>query len=121
MTTDSDTLCMQEARRYADALENWYNTVTDSDFDEDAYREEGGFDPLEDPLDIVFFVGARQDYRGCEIALALGGPNVYVNTRAQEVEVYWGGQKAVLDISMEVCAYIDDYVGDYARAVGMCE
>ena len=121
MTTDSVTLCMQEARGYADSLENWYNTVTAPDFDEDAYREEGGFDPLEDPLDILFFVNARKDYRGCEIALALGGPNVYLNTRNREVEVYWGGKKAVADVLSTVCDYIDEYMEDYARAIGMCE
>lgn len=121
MTTESDTLCMQTAREYADSLENWYNTVTAPDFDEDEYRENGGFDPLDDPLDILFTVNARKSYRGCEITLACGGPNVYLNTRNREVEVYWGGKKAVAVVPYVICDYIDDYMEDYARSIGMCE
>lgn len=121
MTTDSDTMCMQEARRYADTLEDWLKTVKAPDFDEDAYREAGGFDPLDDPLDIFFIVDAHKGYRGCEITLACGGPNVYLNTRNQEVEVYWGGQKAVADVLYSVCDYINEYMEDYARASGICE
>lgn len=61
-------------------------------------------------LDIEYTIGSDKGYRGCRIAVTLGGPNVYINTRRGAVEGYWGTERAEAWIPSEVCAEIDDLV-----------
>ena len=44
---------------------------------------------------------------GCRLAVALGGPNVYVNTREGEVQGYWGSDRASAWLPSEICEEIN--------------
>ena len=48
------------------------------------------YDYFEDALDIMYYVGADRKLRGVRVAVALGGPNVYVDTMSRTVDGYWG-------------------------------
>ena len=45
-------------------------------------------------LDIEYTISSNMDFLGAEIAIALGGPSVYINTRDNRLEAYWGGDTA---------------------------
>ena len=61
----------------------------------------------ENALDIEYTIGSDKGYRGCRIAVTLGGPNIYINTRRGAVEGYWGTERAEAWIPSEICAEID--------------
>lgn len=71
---------------------------------------------FDDILDIEYFVGGEGDLRGVEIALTLGGPNIFVNTKTKEVKGYWGNNYSVY-ISDEVCNFIDSIFEEYLTAI----
>jgi hypothetical protein len=64
----------------------------------------GGFEYLEDVLDIEYVVNSRKEYLGARILVAFGGPNIWVNTRTQTVEGCWWGERAE-------ASYSEDKIG----------
>lgn len=52
------------------------------------------FDYLEGILDIEYIVNGAGEYLGARILVAFGGPNIWINTRTQEVEGHWWGDSA---------------------------
>tara|TARA_R100001377_G_scaffold75583_2_gene52202 strand:+ start:11 stop:394 length:384 start_codon:yes stop_codon:yes gene_type:complete len=79
------------------------NGLTDSEPDEfQRWHDEGepedftpsGYDYLDDVYDIEYIIDVNGNYRGAELMVAGGGPNIYVETRDNTVRGYWGGDKA---------------------------
>ena len=79
------------------------NELKDCDPDEfNRWHEEGepkdftpsGWDYLDDVYDIEYIIDADGNYRGAELMVAGGGPNIYVETRDNTVRGYWWGDKA---------------------------
>lgn len=52
------------------------------------------FDYLEGVLDIEYTVNGAGEYLGARVLVAFGGPNIWINTRTQEVEGHWWGDSA---------------------------
>lgn len=53
------------------------------------------YDWLNDALDIEYIIGSdRETVLGARILVAFGGPNIWVNTRTNEVEGHWWGDSA---------------------------
>lgn len=48
-------------------------------------------DYIAESLDITYHVSGNGDFKGGEIAVTIGGPNIYVNITERRVEGYWGG------------------------------
>lgn len=69
-----------------------------------------------DALDIEYTIGASGDFRGARIAVALGGPNIYVDTRRGYVEGFWGADHWESWIPSEVCEEINDIFGELYNA-----
>ncbi len=67
----------------------------DEDGDEvpdNAWRDMSGFDYLTDGvLDVEFRVGSDREYRSAEILVALGGPNIWIDTKSTMVKGAWWG------------------------------
>lgn len=51
-------------------------------------------DYIAEALDLTYHVGADGSFKGGEIAVTIGGPNIYVDVSNRVVEGYWGGNKA---------------------------
>ena len=71
-----------------DEFNRWHDEGEPEDF------TPGGYDYLDDVLDINYIVAADGEYRGAEILVGFGGPNIYVNTKTLTVEGYWWGDRA---------------------------
>lgn len=67
----------------------------------------------EHALDIEYTISGNMDYLGVSIAVALGGPSVYINTREKCVEAYWGGESATYTLDSDVVEELDYFYEDY--------
>lgn len=54
-----------------------------------------GFDYLSDALDIEYIIASdRETVLGARVLVAFGGPNIWIDTRKQIVELFWWGDYA---------------------------
>ena len=66
------------------------------------------FDWLGDNVyDIEYTIGSDKEYRGVRIMIACGGPNIYINTNAKEVQLFWWNERASYPLDSSVVAMID--------------
>ena len=66
------------------------------------------FDWLEDALDFEYTITSDRQYKACRIMVACGGPNIYVDTLRQNVELYWWNERASYPITNDACNAIDE-------------
>lgn len=66
-------------------------------------------DYFEDVLDIEYIVGSDKEYRHVCLLVAYGGPNIYINTRTRQVELYWWNESATCGILRDTAIEIDEY------------
>lgn len=57
--------------------------------------------------DIEYIIGGDKEYRNVRIMVACGGPNIYLNTRTKDVELYWGSEHVSYPMSLSVIEMID--------------
>lgn len=109
MTNINDEL-REMCNRYREELERLYNADY-TDEERERMEEDGEaydlYSYFDDVLDIEYTISARGDFLGCRIAVALGGPNIYIDTRAGEIRGYWGTDRAEIWLPSEICNEID--------------
>ena len=74
----------------------------------DEYELLSMWDYLSDCLDVEYRIGGDKEYRSAEICVAWGGPNIYIDTAKNSVELYWGGSRASWGMLSSVADEIDD-------------
>lgn len=87
---------------------DYCNTEDDREEYADSYARISKF--FEDVLDIEIVCDLQGCYRGARVALGLGGPNVYFNTRKGCVEGYTFGDYAEWHVKSFAVDAIDEYV-----------
>ena len=93
-----------------DELNRLYEAnYTDEERDE---MEENGeaydlYSYFSDALDIEYTISGNMDFLGVRIAVTLGGPNIYVDTRRGVVEGYWGTDHWEAWLASEICEEIN--------------
>lgn len=105
---------MKELNEYvqgiADDLRKLYDANPTEEEIEQAEENGDAYDLysyFNDALDIEYTISGNGDFLGARIAVALGGPNVYVDTRRGEVEGFWGCDRADAWIPSEICDEIN--------------
>lgn len=68
----------------------------------------GVYDYLSDAFDIEYRIGSDRAYRSVRIMVACGGPNIYVDTGLDAVELYWGADHESCLLPSGVKSEIDD-------------
>jgi hypothetical protein len=71
------------------------------------------YDWAEDILDIEYRCGSDKTYRSVRIMVAYGGPNIYIDTATERVELYWWTDRASYDIGRDVAVALDDWAEEY--------
>lgn len=128
-TTDTDTeeeeeeetmTTANELQKYVDSIAADLRKLYEADLtdEEREAAEENGeaydlYTYFADALDIEYTISSRGDYLGARIAVALGGPNIYIDTREGEVKGYWGTDRAERWIPSEICEEIDGIMEEY--------
>lgn len=64
------------------------------------------------PLDIEYTINSDLEYVGARIMITFGGPNIYIDTNTNRVELYWGSSKACAYIGYRTRDAIDAYFED---------
>jgi len=59
---------------------------------------------LNDALDIEYTINSNLEYKGARVCVALGGPNIYIDTRHKVIRGYWGTDRVEVP-------YYDDNLG----------
>ena len=105
---------MKELENMVTSIRDELNRLYEADYtdEERDEMEENGeaydfYGYFADALDIEYTISGNMDFLGARIAVTLGGPNIYVNTRTGYVEGYWGTDKAEAWIPSEVCDEIN--------------
>ena len=57
--------------------------------------------------DVEYTIGGNKEYRGVSLMIACGGPNIYINTKSSNVELYWWSESARYPMSSSVTDMID--------------
>lgn len=87
-----------------------YVTVED-EADDDLYEDcevVSMLDFFKDCLDIKYLVNDDKTYNSVQLLVAYGGPNIYVSTITNQVELYWWGDVAKFPLTNEVVKAIDE-------------
>ena len=66
-------------------------------------------DYFDDFLDVDYIVDSNKKYKACRVLVAFGGPNIYIDTWYEQVQLEWWSEKAIADIPEELCMVIDDF------------
>ena len=60
-----------------------------------------------DLYDIEYRIGGDKAYRSVRLMVACGGPNIYIDTAARKVQLYWWTDCAEYPLHSDVCDEID--------------
>lgn len=111
---------MTELKNMVTSIRDDLNRLYDANYtdEEREEMEENGeaydlYSYFSDALDIEYTIGANGDFRGARIAVTLGGPNIYVDTRRGCVEGFWGSDHWESWIPSEVCDEINAIFEEY--------
>ena len=68
------------------------------------------YDYMDDVLDLRYIVERdRKTVRSVEVLVAFGGPNIWVSTESQSVELYWWTDRASYPLSNAAVEALDDW------------
>lgn len=98
IASETENRLRELCEAYANDLERG-KLVFHSEDDEEVYEA----------YDIKYTVDCSKQYYGCRIMLAGGGPTVYLDTVANQIQGYWGSDEWVTNVSYDSCEAVDDY------------
>lgn len=106
---------MKELENMVTSIRDKLNSLYEADYtdeERDEMEEKGEaydlYSYFSDALDIEYTISGNMDFLGARIAVALGGPNIYVDTRRGYVEGFWGCDHWESWIPSEVCDEINE-------------
>ena len=103
---------MKELQNYVQNIADEIKTIYALDESEREAREEAGeacdlYEYTAESLDIEYTISGKGDFLGVRLAVTLGGPNVWIDTRRGEVFGAWGADRASAWIPSEICDEIN--------------
>lgn len=114
---------MKELQKNVDGIRDEIKAIYEADYtdEERETMEENGqaydlYSYFADVLDMEYTVDCFGEYKGANIYVTLGGPNVWIDTRDGYVKGAWGSDKAESPIPYDICDEIDDIFREYYRA-----
>lgn len=67
----------------------------------------GLYDYFDDVLDFEYVISSSREYLGAKIWITLGGPNIWIDTRAEQINGAWGNDRATVYIPKNLASEID--------------
>ena len=71
------------------------------------------WDYMSDALDFQFLVNSRKEVIAVKILVTFGGPNIWIDTESQNVELYWWTDRASYPLSSDVVEALDEWAEEY--------
>ena len=109
-----------EGRAYTDEDGN---SVILSDLSEDApddWEPCGMWEYFDDVYNIRYVVDGDLDYCGVNVMIACGGPNIWVDTYSQTVDLYWGGDHVSYELWSSTTDEIDEIFREQYETLRSC-
>lgn len=98
----------EDAQQWRRTGGKFYEDESQEDDPREDWEQVGVFDYFSDCFDVEYRVSSpHDDPRSVCIMVACGGPNIYVDTSSQTVELYWWGDRASYPISHDAAEEID--------------
>ena len=105
--------CGEEIRMPDDVGDKFKCPHCDEVNDVDDFEQLSVWDFMTNILDIDFVVSRDREYRSCKILVAWGGPNIYIDTAAAMVKLYWWTEYAEYPLSYSARDAIDEWAEEY--------
>ena len=77
-------------------------------------------DYFEDVYNARFVLDSNLHYWAVKLMVACGGPNIWVNTESENVELFWWGDHASYPLSRDAVYAIDDFARDWYEMSQPC-
>ena len=105
---------MEDNRRYLEGIrEELYKIHNGEIADEDGNTYTFWDYIADNVLDLNYIINADKTYRAVELCIGYGGPNVYINTRSQEIELYWGTDHESVWLPSEICEELYEIYNEF--------
>lgn len=65
------------------------------------------YDYFSDVLDCEYTISSTREFLGVKVWVTLGGPNIYIDSRAGEIVGHWGTDEARVYLPSEICDEIN--------------
>ena len=102
-------------------LERLSKEECDFDAYPDGIDDDGGYHDLwtylGENMGVHYVVDENVDVIGCNICIAWGGPNIYIDTIERTVKGYWGTATVTLHLSEDIVEDIDEWAYDRFHTV----
>ena len=73
-----------------------------------AYNDSEMYEYFNDTLDINWLLNSDKTFKAVRLLVAFGGPNIWIDTETQMIEVYWWNDTFKLHIPSEIVEAIDE-------------
>jgi hypothetical protein len=108
---------MTENRQYIERIREELEAIYDGEVENEDGEVKTFWDYVaEETLDFTYTINSRREYAGCRLLIAFGGPNIYIDTIAKEIQLYWGGEEETTWLPTEIADEIDTVMEDMYNA-----
>ena len=105
-----------ELFNYCNSIYTELNAIYEGTATNDDGEQATFYDYFQDPLDFEYTIASNGEYLGVRVYVALGGPNVWIDTRRGEIGGAWGADRADRWLPREICDEIDEIFSEYYNA-----
>lgn len=107
-----------ELKSYCESIRKELNAIYEGTTTE---RNEDGepmsmYDYFQDALDCEYTISSRGDFLGVRVYVTLGGPNVWIDTRNNEIAGAWGTDRESVWLPSEISEEINNIFEEYYEA-----
>lgn len=102
-----------ENRQYIERIREELEAIYNGEAVNEDGEQASFYDYFEDALDFEYTINADKSYKAVTVWITLGGPNVCIDTRDQEIKLFWAGEKESIWLPSEICEEIDSIFEEY--------
>ena len=94
-----------------DNVDFWIDLITTGkhDFELDQDQDLPGYLSSNQIMDTNYVLNYNLDYVGSQLLVAVGGPNIWIDTQHQQVKGYWYEDEVIKDYYKD-SIYLDDHI-----------
>ncbi len=100
---------MKELQNYVDIIAMELKEIYNGEQINDEGETTSLYDYISEVLDIEYTLSSSKELIGVKLWVTLGGPNIYIDTRAGEIVGHWGSDSARAWVPSEICEEITGY------------
>ena len=104
---------MNENKKYCKDIAEELKSIYNGEMLNDDGEEMTLYDYFSDVLDFEYTISSRKEYQSVKVWIALGGPNVWIDTGDSYVRLAWGADREEYPLNYDVCAEIDSIFEEY--------